>query len=172
MALDAKPGCQVSRRYRERPRSCGAGLLSIAGCVIGFLAGHVLGARLSRGLLQTAIETSTAAAISASAGTTVSALALQAATAVLCAIIIPTVVVVALLHNERRTQNNDCLIEQRPSPPEPADGWVRDGRRSRIDGSRHTGPVDTQRFNFCHSVRTRLEAGDPPEPRLKRINRT
>jgi len=162
----------VSRRYRERPRSRGAGLLSIAGCVIGFLAGHVLGARLSRGLLQTAIESSTAAALSASAGNTVTALAIQAGTAILCAVAIPSVIVIALLHNERRTQEYDHTIEQLHPPPEPADGWGRDGRRCHIDGGRHTGPADTQRFNFCHSVRTRLETGDPPEPRLKRTNRT
>jgi len=162
----------VSRRNRERPRSRGAGLLSLAGCVIGFLAGHVLGARLSRGLLQTAIETSTAAALSASAGTTVTALALQAGTAVLCAIIIPTVVVIALLHNERKNQVNDRYIEQLHPPPEPADGWGRDGHRSHIDGVRYASPVYTDRLGNRDGLRVWLASGDPPEPRLKRINRT
>jgi hypothetical protein len=147
-------------------------LLSIAGCVIGFLAGHALGSRLSRGLLQTAIESSTAAVLSASAGSTVTALTIQAATAVLCAIIIPSIVVIALLHNERRTKEYDRLIEQRHPPPKPADGCGRDGRRSRTNGNRHPGPADTRRVGYRDSIRIGLEAGDQPEPRLKRSNRT
>jgi len=147
-------------------------LLSIAGCVIGFLAGHALGSRLSRGLLQTAIETSTAAALSASAGTTVTALAVQAGTAVLCAVIIPAVVVVALLQNERRTQNNDRLIEQRYPPPEPADGWGRGSRRNRIDVDRRPCTADTDSLGNRDGLRVWLEAGDPPEPRMKRMKRT
>ena len=84
-------------------------LVGVVGAVVGFIAGHALGAQLTEGTLKAAIEAAGTQILRSTNGPVVLAMSIQAATAILCAAIVPAVTTLVL---HRRLRHEEDTYEQ------------------------------------------------------------
>lgn len=83
-------------------------LLCAVSAILGFVAGHALGARLTEGMLRAAIEAVGTQVLRSNNGPVILAMSIQAATAVLCAAIVPAITTLVV---HRRIQEQEAGYE-------------------------------------------------------------
>jgi len=105
----------MSRRVILRQSGTAAIVTGVAGIVAGFLAGHTLGRSISERMLSAAFEAGGSMAMRMSSQA-VTAMGVQAATAILCAILVP-LLTVAALHHKLNGKGTDNLPRLRVLPP-------------------------------------------------------
>ena len=85
-------------------------VVGIVGAVLGFIAGHALGAQLTEGMLKAAIEAAGTQILRSTNGPVVLAMGIQAATAIACATLVPAVTTLVL---HRRLRFEEELAHER-----------------------------------------------------------
>ena len=85
-------------------------LVGIVGAIVGFVAGHTLGAQLTEGTLKAAIEAAGSQILRSTNGPVVLAMSIQAGTAILCAAIVPAITTLVL---HRRLQHEESTHERK-----------------------------------------------------------
>ena len=81
-------------------------IVGMIGAVLGFLAGHAMGARLTEGTLRAAIEATGSQVLRSTHGPVILATGIQAATAIACALIVPGITTLVLHHRLRQEDHN------------------------------------------------------------------
>jgi hypothetical protein len=134
-------------------------LVGVVGAVVGFIAGHALGAQLTEGTLKAAIEAAGSQILRSTNGPVVLAMGIQAATAIICAAIVPAVTALVLhrqLQHEENTHERELCSHQKPGAL-PRANRDRHGDRRRDAPPRHAASGRAVARRAGDGVRAGLE---------------
>ena len=150
----------IGRRVIIRQSAVPYLLTALLGSGAGFMAGHAMGGRLSAGLLRQAFESGGELALRVG-DRAVTLMSIQAATAVICAVIVPAVTVL-VLHSQLKKEEN----ERKSTAPQRRRTGRHRGRRNRdrrpeIAGDPRERALPDSRHR--DSPYLRLATGDRPK---------